>query len=63
MEDLERPAGWPATATCRAKADLLRRLGRPGDAATAYRSALDLADNARRAFLAGRIAEVCGRPG
>jgi len=65
MEDLERAgrlAGYRYLPA--AKADLLRRLGRPGDAATAYRSALDLADNAaERAFLAGRIAEVCGRPG
>ncbi len=47
-----------------AKADLLRRLGRRNDAVAAYRSALDLADNAaERAFLAGRIAEVRGRAG
>jgi RNA polymerase sigma-70 factor, ECF subfamily len=42
-----------------AKADLLRRLGRHQDAAQAYRIALDLTDNdAERAFLARRIAEV-----
>jgi RNA polymerase sigma-70 factor (ECF subfamily) len=41
------------------RADLLRRLGRLDEAATAYRHALDLADNeAERAFLAARIAEV-----
>jgi len=42
-----------------AKADLLRRLGRGRDAALAYQAALDLTDNdAERAFLARRIAEV-----
>jgi RNA polymerase sigma-70 factor (ECF subfamily) len=47
-----------------AKADLLRRIGRPADAAVAYRSALELADNAaERAFLSARIAEVHGRAG
>jgi RNA polymerase sigma-70 factor (ECF subfamily) len=41
------------------RADLLRRLGRLDEAATAYRAALELADNeAERAFLAGRLAEV-----
>ena len=46
-----------------AKADLLRRLGRHQDAARAYRIALDLTDNdAERAFLAGRITEVCAGP-
>ena len=45
-----------------AKADLLRRLGRWGDAAAQYRIALDLTDNAaERAFLAGRIDEVSAR--
>jgi RNA polymerase sigma-70 factor, ECF subfamily len=38
------------------KADLLRRLGRLPEASTAYRAALELADNdAERAFLAARI--------
>ncbi len=47
-----------------AKADLLRRLGRGAEAATAYQEALDLADNAaEQAFLAGRISEVSGRAG
>jgi RNA polymerase sigma-70 factor, ECF subfamily len=47
-----------------AKADLLRRLGRGAEAATAYQEALDLADNAaEQAFLAGRITEVSGRAG
>jgi RNA polymerase sigma-70 factor, ECF subfamily len=42
-----------------AKAALLRRLGRGRDAALAYQAALDLTDNdAERAFLARRIAEV-----
>ncbi|WP_019872162.1 RNA polymerase sigma factor [Salinispora oceanensis] len=41
------------------KADLLRRLDRRPEAATAYRQALDLADNeAERAFLASRLAEI-----
>jgi RNA polymerase sigma-70 factor (ECF subfamily) len=40
------------------KADLMRRLGRHTEAATAYRAALDLADNAaERAYLAARLAE------
>jgi RNA polymerase sigma-70 factor, ECF subfamily len=46
-----------------AKADLLRREGRDTEAAQAYQAALALADNeAERAFLAGRLAEV-GGPG
>jgi RNA polymerase sigma-70 factor, ECF subfamily len=41
------------------RADLLRRLGRHREAATAYRAALDLAENdAERAFLATRLAEA-----
>ncbi len=52
-----RLAGYrylPAT-----KADLLRRLGRLPEASTAYRAALELADNdAERAFLAARIASL-----
>jgi RNA polymerase sigma-70 factor (ECF subfamily) len=44
-----------------AKADLLRRLGRPGEAALAYAEALALTGNeAERDFLARRIAEVTG---
>ena len=43
------------------KADLLHRLGRDAEAATAYRTALDLTDNAaEREFLAGRLREVAG---
>ena len=42
-----------------ARADLLRRLGRAGDAGEAYRRALELADEpAERAFLERRLAEV-----
>ena len=41
------------------RADLLRRLGRAGQAAAAYRRALELADNpVERAYLSGRLAEV-----
>ncbi|HYU83353.1 MAG TPA: RNA polymerase sigma factor [Kribbellaceae bacterium] len=41
------------------RADLLRRLGRHREAATAYRAALDLAENdAERTFLATRLAEA-----
>jgi RNA polymerase sigma-70 factor, ECF subfamily len=47
-----------------AKADLLRRLGRHGEAAQAYRAALALTDNAaEHDFLARRIAEVSALPG
>ena len=42
-----------------ARAGLLARLGRLGEAAEAYRSALELASNpVERAFLARRLAEV-----
>ena len=42
-----------------ARADLLRRLGRPGEAAGSYRIALALTDNApERRFLEKRLAEV-----
>ena len=42
-----------------ARADLLRRLGRTTEAATAYRAALELASNEReRAFLRQRLAEL-----
>jgi RNA polymerase sigma-70 factor (ECF subfamily) len=42
-----------------ARADLLRRLDRPAEAADAYRRALDLASNPReRSFLEGRLASV-----
>jgi RNA polymerase sigma-70 factor (ECF subfamily) len=44
------------------RADLLRRLGRRGEAASAYRRALELTANAaERGFLEGRIAEVESR--
>lgn len=56
LEQDERLAGYrylPAV-----KADLLRRLGRAEDAATAYERAVALADNdAERAFLTDRLAE------
>ncbi|MEU7836456.1 MULTISPECIES: sigma-70 family RNA polymerase sigma factor [unclassified Nonomuraea] len=40
------------------KADLLRRLGRTDEAATAYRQALELTDNeVERAFLTGRLTD------
>ncbi|HEX3592647.1 MAG TPA: sigma-70 family RNA polymerase sigma factor [Pseudonocardiaceae bacterium] len=52
-----RLAGYrylPAT-----RADLLRRLGRPDEAAAEYRAAITLSDNdAERAFLAGRLADL-----
>ena len=42
-----------------ARADFLRRLGRPGEAREAYAEALSLSGNAvERAFLAGRLAEI-----
>jgi RNA polymerase sigma-70 factor (ECF subfamily) len=42
-----------------ARADLLRQLGRTGEAVAAYRSALDLTDNAaEQAFLQGRLTEL-----
>jgi RNA polymerase sigma-70 factor (ECF subfamily) len=42
-----------------ARADLLRRLGRAGEAAAAYRRALELTDNpVERAYLQSRLAEV-----
>jgi RNA polymerase sigma-70 factor (ECF subfamily) len=56
----ERLAGYrylPAT-----RADLLRRLGRRTEAAAAYQEALGLCDNdAERAFLTRRLAEVAPR--
>jgi RNA polymerase sigma-70 factor, ECF subfamily len=62
IEDIERDgrlAGYRYLPA--ARADLLRRLGRYQDAAEAYQIALGLTENAaERAFLAGRIAEVCG---
>jgi RNA polymerase sigma-70 factor (ECF subfamily) len=53
----ERLATYPYVQA--ARADLLRRLGRPAAAAQAYRAALALTSNAvERAFLARRLAEV-----
>jgi RNA polymerase sigma-70 factor (ECF subfamily) len=46
-----------------ARADLLRRLGRDGEAAVAYARALELVGPpAQRAFLERRLEEVTGRP-
>jgi RNA polymerase sigma-70 factor, ECF subfamily len=43
------------------RAELLRRLGRPGEAAGSYRCALELTDSdAERRFLARRLAELAG---
>jgi len=43
------------------RADLLRQLGRPAEAATAYRRALDLVGNdPERSFLTRRLASVSG---
>jgi RNA polymerase sigma-70 factor (ECF subfamily) len=59
LDDSGRLDGYhllPAT-----RADLLRRLGRTGEAATAYRGALALAPSeAERRYLARRLAEVAG---
>ena len=50
-------AGYPYFYA--ARADLLRRLGRAAEAATAYRAALELTSNdVERAFLGRRLAEV-----
>jgi RNA polymerase sigma-70 factor (ECF subfamily) len=47
-----------------ARADMLRRLGRGQEAADAYRTALELAENeSERDFLTRRIAEVRAAPG
>jgi RNA polymerase sigma-70 factor (ECF subfamily) len=47
-----------------ARADLLRRAGRPEEAADAYRSAVELSANpAERAYLAGRLAELTAAQG
>jgi RNA polymerase sigma-70 factor (ECF subfamily) len=43
------------------RADFLRRLDRPGEAAAAYRQALDLVTtDVERRFLEGRLREVAG---
>jgi RNA polymerase sigma-70 factor (ECF subfamily) len=42
-----------------ARADILRRAGKPHEAAQAYRRALELTDNAaERSFLTGRLASL-----
>jgi RNA polymerase sigma-70 factor (ECF subfamily) len=60
IEDLERGGHLAAYRYLpAAKADLLRRLDRREDALAAYRAALEATENeAERAFLARRIAEV-----
>jgi RNA polymerase sigma-70 factor, ECF subfamily len=46
-----------------ARADVLRRLGRSGESAAAYRAAIELAPAAaERDFLEGRLREVTGQP-
>jgi len=55
----EQLAGYPYYHA--ARADLLRRLGRPGEAVAAYRAALALTSNeVERSFLGGRITELGG---
>jgi RNA polymerase sigma-70 factor (ECF subfamily) len=59
LERDDRLAGYHYLPAVRA--DLLRRLGRHHEAATAYRAALNLADNAaEREFLAARLADTVG---
>ncbi|MDT7704715.1 MAG: polymerase sigma-70 factor, subfamily [Pseudonocardiales bacterium] len=59
LERDDRLAGYHYLPAVRA--DLLRRLGRHHEAATAYRAALKLADNAaEREFLAARLADTVG---
>jgi RNA polymerase sigma factor (sigma-70 family) len=60
VERLERNASLAGYQYLPAvKADLLARLGRDGEAAAAYRRALELtANEAERAFLAGRLAAL-----
>ena len=56
VDDLDLPGYHVFHAT---RADLLRRLGRPADAADAYRRALDLTENAaEQAFLTHRLQEL-----
>jgi RNA polymerase sigma-70 factor (ECF subfamily) len=46
-----------------ARADLLRRAGRPAEAAAAYREAINLCSNpVEQRYLARRLSEVSGRP-
>ncbi|MEV0131555.1 DUF6596 domain-containing protein [Dactylosporangium sp. NPDC050688] len=58
---LDEPALAAYAYLSAARADFLRRLGRRSEAAAAYQEALALTGNdAERAFLAGRLAEVSG---
>jgi RNA polymerase sigma-70 factor, ECF subfamily len=57
LEGDERLSGYQYLPAI--KADLLSRLGRPAEAAAAYRRAFDLAANeAERAFLAEQFADL-----
>jgi RNA polymerase sigma-70 factor (ECF subfamily) len=63
LAELEELLPDPSLATypylSAARADFLRRLGRPGEAAAAYEEALTLTDNEpERAFLSSRLEEV-----
>ncbi|MFI6330907.1 RNA polymerase sigma factor [Micromonospora chersina] len=63
LAEVDLLAGDPHLATYHylpaIRADLLRRLNRPAEAADAYRAALTLVDNeAERAFLTARLTEV-----
>ena len=60
LERDERLAGYPYLQAI--KADLLVRLGRHQEAATAYRRAIELtANDAERAFLTDRLQRVAHR--
>ncbi|MFY9826184.1 MAG: RNA polymerase sigma factor [Thermoanaerobaculia bacterium] len=63
LDDLESHGALPGYHLLpAARADLLRRLGRPGEASEAYRRALDLAGNpAEQRFLGRRLREVEGQ--
>jgi RNA polymerase sigma-70 factor (ECF subfamily) len=68
LEAVDGLAGEPRLAAYpylpATRADLLRRLGRPAEAAEAYRAALALTGNsAERAFLTSRLAAVTAEAG
>ncbi|MDX6396371.1 MAG: polymerase sigma-70 factor, subfamily [Streptosporangiaceae bacterium] len=58
VEALEASGAWPGYHLVPAtRADLLRRLGRPAEAAASYRQALELAgSDAERRYLSQRLA-------
>ena len=59
LDDDGQGEGWHLLHACRA--DLLRRLGRTAEAASAYRAALDLGPPpAEREFLTRRLSETGG---